>query len=202
MFKAIEFGRRLPAAFRQPSVPGSRASPRTDRAATEARADSRFHGNDGVGPMAVRLVREAHHERGRTAQVELGPCSWFERLTTGGSRGSPRADVPHAPAQSVPMVREPHHERTFHPPPPSRSNGSRGSPRADVPHAPAQSVPMVREPHHERTFHPPPPSRSIWFESLTMNGRSTCPRQSVQMVREPRHRWFESRSIIPRCLKL
>ena len=150
MFKAIEFGRRLPAAFRQPSVPGSRASPRTDRAATEARADSRFHGNDGVGPMAVRLVREAHHERGRTAQVELGPCSWFERLTTGGSRGSPRADVPHAPAQSVPMVREPHHERTFHPPPPS------------------PAVRMVREPHHERTFHLPPPVRS--------NGSRASPR--------------------------
>ena len=41
--------------------------------------DSRFHGNDGVGPLAVRVVREPHHERATP------------RCTTNGLRqGAPR----------------------------------------------------------------------------------------------------------------
>ena len=41
--------------------------------------DSRFHGNDGVGPLAVRMVREPQQERTPSAR-------WS------GSRASPRAD--------------------------------------------------------------------------------------------------------------
>ena len=172
------------------------------------------------------MVREPHHR-------------WFESLTTGGSRASPRTDVPPAPARPFEwfeslttvqlaqpfMVREP-----VHLPPPSRSGGSRASPLTDVPPVPAQpfewfeslttsgrstcpspAVRMVREPHHERTFHPPPPVRSNgsrasprtdvppapaqpfeWFESLTTNRRSTCPRPAVRVVREPHHERAEA----------
>ena len=82
-----------------------------------------------------------------------------ESLTTNGRST--------CPSPAVRVVREPHHERTFHLSQPSRSGGLRASPRADVPPAPAQPF--------------------GWFESLTTNGRSTCPSQSVRMVRGPHH---------------
>ena len=40
--------------------------------------DSRFHGNDGVGPLAGRMVREPHQERAGDG--------WFESLRRNGRR--------------------------------------------------------------------------------------------------------------------